>query len=133
MAKVCLCLFKQINNRFFPSNSLKYFSAHWTTTAIASFFVYFFICHNLLSTKKKTVTPQCYSSSFQMTGFSVVRRHSVPSGRKPFYCISIGFFCCPPTLRPKVRHLFRILGASRTREMTLSIHFYYMQNTRLCQ
>ena len=63
-----------------------------------------------------------------MTGFSVVRRRSVPSGQWPFYCISIGFFCCPPTLRPKVRHPFRILGASRTRGMTPSIHLYYMQN-----
>jgi hypothetical protein len=68
-----------------------------------------------------------------MTGFSVVRRLSVPSGQRPFYRISIGFFCCPPTLRPKVRHPFRILGASRTRGMTPSIRLYYMQNRQSCQ
>lgn len=68
-----------------------------------------------------------------MTGFSVVRRRSVPSGQRPFYCIYIGFFCCPPTLRPKVRHPFRILGASRTRGMTPSIHLYYMQNRQKSQ
>lgn len=68
-----------------------------------------------------------------MTGFSVVRRRSVPSGQRPFYCIYIGFFCCPPTLRPKVRHPFRILGASRTRGMTPSIHLYYMQNKQKSQ
>ena len=61
-----------------------------------------------------------------ITGFSVVRRHTVPSDQRPFYCIAIGFFRCPPTFRPKVRHQFRILGASRTRGMTPSVHFHYM-------
>jgi len=61
-----------------------------------------------------------------ITGFSVVRRHTVPSDQRPFYCIAIGFFRCPPTSRPKVRHQFRILGASRTRGMTPSVHFHYM-------
>ena len=61
-----------------------------------------------------------------ITGFSVVRRHTVPSDQRPFYCIAIGFFRCLPTFRPKVRHQFRILGASRTRGMTPSVHFHYM-------
>lgn len=40
-----------------------------------------------------------------------------------------GFFCCPPTLRPKVRHQFRILGASRTRGMTPSIRILLYAHT----
>ena len=71
--------------------------------------------------KKRRLRHRSVTRLLFMTGFSVVRRRSVPSGQRPFYCIYIGFFCCPPTLRPKVRHLFRILGASRTRGMTPSI------------
>lgn len=69
----------------------------------------------------RAATPQRHSPSSKVTGFSVVRRQSVPSGG-PFYRTHFGFFCCPPTVRPKVRHAFRILGASRTEEMTPFIH-----------
>lgn len=129
-----ICLLWQINSRFFPSSSAQYCSAQLTTIAIASSFVYFFMFLNPLSAKKeKTATPQCYSSSLRVTGFSVVRRRSVPSGRRPFYCINFGLFCCPPTLRPKVRHQFRILGASRTRRMTPPIHLCYMRSVQCGQ
>ena len=118
--------------QLFPSNSFLYACAQRTTISIASAFVYLFI--SLSQFKKRedcgTAMPPVFS---YMTGFSVVRRHSVSSGLQPFYCIYIGFFCCPPTLRPKVRHRFRILGASRTRGMTPSVHFYYMQNHRKSQ
>ena len=125
---VFLCLSVQIKSKFFPSNSCLYVCAHRTTMPIASAFVYFLVIKIsfLKQQKKRRLRHRSVTRLLFMTGFSVVRRRSVPSGQRPFYCIYIGFFCCPPTLRPKVRHLFRILGASRTRGMTPSIHFYYM-------
>ena len=116
------------NLLYIISNSCLYVCAHRTTMPIASAFVYFLVIKIsfLKQQKKRRLRHRSVTRLLFMTGFSVVRRRSVPSGQRPFYCIYIGFFCCPPTLRPKVRHLFRILGASRTRGMTPSIHFYYM-------
>ena len=125
----------QIKSKFFPSNSCLYVCAHRTTMPIASAFVYFLVIKIsfLKQQKKRRLRHRSVTRLLFMTGFSVVRRRSVPSGQRPFYCIYIGFFCCPPTLRPKVRHPFRILGASRTRGMTPSIHLYYMQNRQKSQ
>ena len=71
-----------------------------------------------------------YDGVLRLLGFDVDMNVSLSSLRKKRRLRHHGatrlllhdwFFCCPPMLRPKVRHLFRILGASRTRGMTPSI------------
>lgn len=55
-------------------------------------------CYYIPLNLKETATPWCCSSPL-MTDFIVVRQPQAHSS-----CIAFGFFRCPPTVRPSVRH-----------------------------
>ena len=82
--------------------------------------------------RKRSCNAATLLAPFSIAGFSVVRRHSVPSGL-PLLLHSFQVFLLLANTPAQVRHTFRILGASHTSEMTLTFHGHYTTRFRSCQ